>query len=184
MPSPIIQPQGYSPWGAVPDSLGLGSSSTSTLTPGGGGIGGSSLSLSPQSGFQNSVSNRAMLSPLKMNAPPPRRTASEVNVSGSTGSSVMPRRSVSPGGVSMSLSPDHSASSSSHSSHYGNSNVNANGNGNSNGNSNGMTTTYMSEEPGSMSTGRSVSPGPVMMMAGSSPSGAGLTARRAGRKDD
>ncbi|KAH8083508.1 putative endoplasmic reticulum protein [Filobasidium floriforme] len=155
MPSPIIQPQGYSPWGAVPDSLGLGgSSNTSTLTPGGGG----------------------------MNAPPPRRTASEVNVSGSTGSSVMPRRSVSPGGVSMSLSPDHSASLASHSSHYGNSNVNANGIGNSNGN--GMTTTYMSEEPGSMSTGRSVSPGPVMMMAGSNPSGAGLTARRAGRKDD
>jgi hypothetical protein len=109
-----------------------------------------------------------------------------VNVSGSTGSSVMPRRSVSPGGVSMSmsLSPDHSASSSSHSSHYGNSNMNANGIGNSNGN--GMTTSYMSEEPGSMSTGRpgTVSPGPVMMMAGSSPSGAGLTARRAGRKDD
>lgn len=179
MPSPIIQPQGYSPWGA-PDTLGVGPSST--LTPGGGGIGGSSLS--PQSGFQNSVSNRAMLSPLKMNAPPPpRRTASEVNVSGSTGSSVMPRRSVSPGGLgvsmSMSLSPDHSASSSSHSSHYGN--MNANGIGNSN----GMTTSYMSEEPGSMSTGRpgSVSPGPVMM-AGSSPSGAGLTARRAGRKDD
>lgn len=95
----------------------------------------------------------------------------------------MPRRSVSPGGLgvsmSMSLSPDHSASSSSHSSHYGN--MNANGIGNSN----GMTTSYMSEEPGSMSTGRpgSVSPGPVMM-AGSSPSGAGLTARRAGRKDD
>ena len=174
MPSPINQPQGYSPWGA-PDSLGVGSSST--LTPGGGGS-----SLSPQSGFQNSVSNRAMLSPLKMNAPPPpRRTASEVNVSGSTGSSVMPRRSVSPGGmgmsVSMSLSPDHSASSAASSSHYGN--LNANGNGNSN----GMTTAYMSEEPGSMSTGRSVSPGPVMM-AGSSPSGAGLTARRAGRKDD
>lgn len=169
MPSPSIQPQGYSPWGA-PDSLGLGSSST--LTPGGGGS-----SLSPQAGFQNSVSNRAMLSPLKMNAPPPRRTASEVNVSGSTGSSVMPRRSVSPGGMGVSLSPDHSASSASHSSYYGNRN--------SNGNSNGMTTSYMSEEPGSMSTGRpgTVSPGPVMM-AGSSPSGAGLTARRAGRKDD
>jgi hypothetical protein len=76
----------------------------------------------------------------------------------------------------MSLSPDHSASSSSHSSHYGN--MNSNGI--------GMTTSYMSEEPGSMSTGRpgSVSPGPVMMMAGNSPSGAGLTARRAGRKDD
>jgi hypothetical protein len=171
MPSPIIQPQGYSPWGA-PDGLGAGSS----LTPGGSGLGG----LSPQSGFQNSVSNRAMLSPLKMNAPPPRRTASEVNVSGSTGSSVMPRRSVSPGGMGVSLSPDHSASSASNSSHYGN--MNANVNGNSNGI--GMTTAYMSEEPGSMSTGRSVSPGPVMMMAGNSPSGAGLTARRAGRKDD
>jgi hypothetical protein len=142
-------------------------------------MGGSSLS--PQSGFQNSVSNRAMLSPLKMNAPPPRRTASEVNVSGSTGSSVMPRRSVSPGGMGVSLSPDHSASSASNSSHYGN--MNANVNGNSNGI--GMTTAYMSEEPGSMSTGRpgTVSPGPVMM-AGNSPSGAGLTARRAGRKDD
>lgn len=152
-------------------------------------MGGSSLS--PQSGFQNSVSNRAMLSPLKMNAPPPRRTASEVNVSGSTGSSVMPRRSVSPGGMggvsmSMSLSPDHSASSPSHSSHYGNMNANVNVNGIGNSNGIGMTTSYMSEEPGSMSTGRpgSVSPGPVMMMAGSSPSGAGLTARRAGRKDD
>ena len=147
MPSPGIQPQGYSPWGA-PDGPG----GANNLTPGGASVGG----LSPSSSFSNSVANRAMLSPLKINAPPPRRTASEINVSGATGSSVAPRRMGTPSNA-------HDASSSP----YGN----------------GMTTAYMSEEPGSMGPGsRSVSPAP--MMANGSPSAAGLTARRAGRKDD
>lgn len=146
MPSPGAQPQGYSPWG-TPGAMG----GSSTLTPGGANMGG----LSPSSSFANSIANRAMLSPLKINTPPPRRTASEINVSGATGSSVAPRQM----GTSTS-GPELSTP-------YGN----------------GMTTTYLSEEPGSMRmASRPVSPA-NMMANGSSPSAAGLTARRAGRKD-
>jgi hypothetical protein len=141
LPSPGIAPQGYSPWS------GLDAPSNGNLTPGGGSLG---VNLSPSMAFQNSVSNRNMLSPLMMKAPPPRRTASEIHVSGSTGSQVTPRRTNSPsingsspgsGGYNDPIFPAQ-------------------------------------EEMGS----RSVSP--VPMMNGSSPSAAGLTTRRGGRKDD
>jgi len=88
LPSPGIAPQGYSPWS------GTDAPSNGNLTPGGGSLG---VNLSPSMAFQNSVSNRNMLSPLMMKAPPPpRRTASEIHVSGSTGSQVTPRRTGSP----------------------------------------------------------------------------------------
>jgi hypothetical protein len=83
LPSPRLAPQGYSPWGVSEGA------NTGSLTPSGShpslGVG-----LTASTSFQNSLSNRAMLSPLKMNAPPPRRTASEISMSGQTGSQVSP----------------------------------------------------------------------------------------------